>query len=257
MSTATPAPVRTLQLPQANVRVYAAPGALCSAAAEDFFQLVIATLESSPACNVSLSGGSTPKSLYALIAQRASEDDALREIDWARVHFFFGDERCVPPTHADSNYRMVRETLLARGTFPESNIHRIKTELASDAAAGQYEDELRSYFGGVPAFDLSWLGMGPDGHTASLFPDTPAVAEQTRLVIPNFVPKLDATRVTLTFPVFNAAHKVQFLVTGGDKASMVKKVLVGREDFPSGGIRPAGTLEWLLDVAAAADLSDG
>ena len=159
MSTATPAPVRTLQLRQANVRVYSAPGALCSAAAEDFFQLVIATLAKAPACNVSLSGGSTPKSLYALIAQRAAEDDALRGIDWGRVHFFFGDERCVPPTHADSNYRMVSETLLSRGTFPESNVHRIKTELAPEVAAQQYEDELRSYFGGVPAFDLSWLGM--------------------------------------------------------------------------------------------------
>ena len=257
MSTATPAPVRTLQLRQANVRVYSAPGALCSAAAEDFFQLVIATLAKAPACNVSLSGGSTPKSLYALIAQRAAEDDALRGIDWNRVHFFFGDERCVPPTHADSNYRMVSETLLSRGTFPESNVHRIKTELAPEVAAQQYEDELRSYFGGVPAFDLSWLGMGPDGHTASLFPDTAAVSEKNKLVVPNLVPKLDATRVTLTFPVFDAAHKVQFLVTGGDKASMLKKVLVAREDFPSGEIRPAGKLEWLLDVAAAADLGDG
>lgn len=257
MSTATPAPVRTLQLPPAEVRVYAAPGALCSAAAEDFFQLVMATLGKSPACNVSLSGGSTPKALYALIAQRAAEDDALRGIDWARVHFFFGDERCVPPTHADSNYRMVRETLLSRGTFPESNVHRIKTELAPDVAARQYEDELRSYFGGVPAFDLSWLGMGPDGHTASLFPDTAAVSEEDKLVVPNFVAKLDATRVTLTFPVFNAARKVQFLVTGADKAPMLKKVLVNGEDFPSGAIRPAGTLEWLLDVGAAAELSEG
>ena len=257
MSAATPAPVRTLQLAQANVRVYSAPGALCSAAAEDFFQLVIGTLAKSPTCNVSLSGGSTPKSLYALIAQRAAEDDALRDIEWRRVHFFFGDERCVPPTHADSNFRMVRETLLARGTFPESNIHRIKTELAPDVAAQQYEDELRSYFGGVPAFDLSWLGMGPDGHTASLFPDTAAVSEKNKLAVPNLVPKLDATRVTLTFPVFNAARKVQFLVTGGDKASMVRKVLVAREDFPSGAIRPAGGLEWLLDAAAAADLGDG
>jgi 6-phosphogluconolactonase len=257
VSTATPAPVRTLQLRQANVRVYSAPGALCSAAAEDFFQLVMATLEKAPACNVSLSGGSTPKSLYALIAQRAAEDDALHGIEWDRVHFFFGDERCVPPTHADSNYRMVRETLLARGTFPEGNVHRIKTELAPDVAAQQYEDELRSYFGGVPAFDLSWLGMGPDGHTASLFPDTGAVSEKNKLVVPNLVPKLDTTRVTLTFPVFNAARKVQFLVTGGDKASMVKKVLVAREDFPSATILPAGNLEWLLDVAAAADLGDG
>lgn len=257
MSTATPAPVRTLQLQQAKVRVYSAPGALCSAAAEDFFQLVMATLAKAPACNISLSGGSTPKSLYALIAQRAAEDDALRGIDWSRVHFFFGDERCVPPTHADSNYRMVRETLLARGTFPDSNVHRIKTELAPEAAAQGYEQELRNHFGGVPAFDLSWLGMGPDGHTASLFPDTAAVSEKNKLVVPNFVPKFDATRVTLTFPVFNGARKVQFLVTGGDKASMVKKVLVAREDFPSGAIRPAGDLEWLLDVAAAAELGDG
>jgi len=257
VSAATPAPVRALQLGPANVRVYAAPGALCSAAAEDFFQLVIATLTQRSVCNVSLSGGSTPKSLYSLIAQRAAEDDALRNIEWRRVHFFFGDERCVPPTHADSNFRMVQETLLARGTFPQSNIHRIHGELAPEAAAQQYEQELRAYFGGIPAFDLSWLGMGPDGHTASLFPDTVAITEQSKLVAANFVPKLDATRVTLTFPVFNAARKVQFLVTGGDKAAMAKRVLVDREDFPSGAIRPAGTLEWLLDVAAAGALGDG
>lgn len=257
MSTATPAPVRTLQLHQAQVRVYNAPGALCSVAAEDFFQLVITTLAKASACNVSLSGGSTPKSLYALIAQRAAEDDALRGIDWKRVHFFFGDERCVPPTHADSNYRMVRETLLSRGTFPESNIHRIKTELAPAIAAEQYEQELRSYFGGIPAFDLSWLGMGPDGHTASLFPGTTAMGEKQKFAVANFVQKLDATRVTLTFPVFNAARKVQFLVTGADKAPMLKKVLIQGEDFPSGAIRPAGRLEWLLDVAAAAELGEG
>lgn len=257
MTAATPAPVRTLKLHDARVRVYSAPGALCSAAAEDFFQVVMATLEKKPACNVSLSGGSTPKSLYALIAQRAAEDDALRSINWQRIHFFFGDERCVPPTHADSNYRMVKETLLARGTFPEANVHRIKTELEPDAAAKQYEQELRSQFGGIPSFDLSWLGMGPDGHTASLFPDTAAVQEMNKFAVANFVPKLDATRVTLTFPVFNAARKVQFLVTGSDKASMVKKVLVDRADFPSSSILPTGTLEWLLDVAAAAELGEG
>lgn len=257
VTAATPAPVRTLQLHHADVRVYSAPGALCSAAAEDFFQLVMAALKKKPTCNVSLSGGSTPKSLYSLIAQRAAEDDALRAINWQRIHFFFGDERCVPPTHADSNYRMVKETLLARGTFPESNVHRIHAELEPKAAAEQYEQELRSHFGGVPAFDLSWLGMGPDGHTASLFPGTLAVQENTRLAVANFVQKLDATRVTLTFPVFNAARKVQFLVTGGDKAPMLKKVLVHGEDFPSGAIRPAGRLDWLLDVAAAAELDKG
>jgi 6-phosphogluconolactonase len=256
VTAATPVPVRTLTLHQADVRVYSAPGALCSAAAEDFFQLVIATLAKKPGCNVSLSGGSTPKSLYALIAQRAAEDDALRGINWHRIHFFFGDERCVPPTHADSNYRMVRETLLSRGTFPEANVHRIQTELDPEVAAKQYEKELRDHFGGIPAFDLSWLGMGPDGHTASLFPGTSALQERNKLAVKNFVPKLDATRVTLTFPVFSAARKVQFLVTGGDKAPMLKRVLVEGEDLPSGAIRPAGRLEWLLDVAAAAELGD-
>jgi 6-phosphogluconolactonase len=246
-----------LKLRHAEMRVYSAPGALCSAAAEDFFQLVIATLAKRPMCNVSLSGGSTPKSLNALIAQRAAEDDSLHGIDWKRVHFFFGDERCVPPVHPDSNYRMVRETLLSRGTFPESNIHRIQTELEPEAAAKQYEEELRNHFGGMPAFDLNWLGMGPDGHTASLFPGTPAVNEGPKLAVANFVPKLDMTRVTLTFPVFNAARKVQFLVTGGDKTAMVKKIWVDGEKFPAGEIRPAGNLEWLLDVAAATDLGDG
>jgi 6-phosphogluconolactonase len=246
-----------LKLHHADVRVYSTPGTLCSAAAEDFFQLVIATLAKQPACNVSLSGGSTPKTLYSLIAQRAAEDDALRGIAWRHVHFFFGDERCVPPAHADSNYRMVRETLLSRGTFPEANVHRIQAELDPEAAAQQYEQELRKHFGGIPAFDLSWLGMGPDGHTASLFPGTPALNEKNKLAVANFVPKFDATRVTLTLPVFSAARKVQFLVTGSDKSSMAQKVLVQGEDFPSGAIRPAGRLEWLLDVAAANDLGNG
>lgn len=256
MTAASPAPVRVVKLRHADVRVYSTAGALCSAAAEDFFQLVSVTLAKQTACNVSLSGGSTPKTLYSLIAQRAAEDDTLRGIDWKRVHFFFGDERCVPPTHADSNYRMVRETLLSRGTFPEANVHRIQAELEPETAAKQYEQELRNHFGGVPAFDLSWLGMGPDGHTASLFPGTPALNEKKKLAVANFVPKFDATRVTLTFPVFSAARKVQFLVTGADKAPMAKKVLVEGEDFPSGVISPAGRLEWLFDAAAAAALGD-
>jgi 6-phosphogluconolactonase len=173
------------------------------------------------------------------------------------VHFFFGDERCVPPDHPDSNYRMVRETLLSRGTFPESNIHRIQAELEAEAAAKQYEQELRNHFGGMPAFDLSWLGMGPDGHTASLFPGSPAVSEKNRLVVANPVSKLGATRITLTFPVFNAAYMVQFLVTGSDKAAMLKKIFIDGEDFPAAEIHPTEWLEWLLDVTAAAALGDG
>lgn len=207
--------------------------------------------------NVALSGGSTPEMLYRLLAALPFRDD----IDWTQVHLFFGDERAVPPDHADSNYRMAETALFAPLALPSANIHRMPADLPDlDTAARQYEAELRTHFAlsapeALPRFDLILLGMGPDGHTASLFPGKPALQEQARLVVGTepglkpFVPRL-----TLTFPVLDAAANVLFLVAGADKATTLHRVLYGPadpENLPSQSVVPKdGTLVWLVDQAA-------
>src|SRR5205807_7982193 len=139
-------------------------------------------------CSIALSGGSTPRALYKLVAERAVSEPALRGIDWRNVHLFFGDERCVPPNDAQSNYRMARESLLSNAALGAARVHRIHAELPPEKAAQQYEADLKQHFGGaLPRFDLILLGLGPDGHTASLFPGTAALQEATRWVIANSV----------------------------------------------------------------------
>jgi 6-phosphogluconolactonase len=207
--------------------------------------------------NVALAGGSTPEMLYGLLAALPFRDD----VDWAKVHYFFGDERAVPPDHADSNYRMVNATLFAPLALPAANIHRMPADMPDlDAAAWAYEEELRAHFAlaaaaGTPQFDLILLGMGSDGHTASLFPHKPALQEKTRLVVASepglkpFVPRL-----TLTYPVLNHAANVLFLVAGADKAATLHRVLMGPADpeaLPSQAVAPTeGSLVWLVDRAA-------
>jgi len=206
--------------------------------------------------SLALSGGSTPKGLYQRLAQE-------RSLPWANVHLFFGDERHVPPDHPDSNYRMAREALLdplfAEGLLPQANVHRVEAELSADQAASRYETVLRDFFGQeVPAFDLILLGMGPDGHTASLFPHTQGLEERTRWVIANPVAKLATERITFTYPVLDAAREVAFLVAGAEKAEPLAQVLTSKtaevSDYPSKGVRPAGRLVFLVDKAAAAKL---
>jgi 6-phosphogluconolactonase len=192
--------------------------------------------------------------LYALIAERVQNDAELRSIDWQKVHFFFGDERCVPPDHADSNYRMVRASLLKNGVIPESSVHRVLAEKPPAEAAEEYERELREHFGRKPKFDLVFLGMGPDGHTASLFPDTAALNERERFVVANHVPKFNADRITFTYPVLNAANNVLFLVAGEDKQQALKSVLVDHR-LPASKVQPAGELMWYADIEAAALLA--
>ena len=211
--------------------------------------------------NVALSGGSTPKAVFSMLA----DDPALRsQVDWKRVRFFWGDERHVPPDHPDSNYRMTREALLDRVPIDPEHVYRIKSEDPDAArAAADYEDTLLTAFGmttgSAPQFELILLGMGPDGHTASLFPGTDAVRETRRLVVANHVPSLNTERITLTAPVFNAGATVLFLVTGENKAPALKAVLEGPYDpdrLPSQLIRPTrGRLIWLLDPPAARLLS--
>jgi 6-phosphogluconolactonase len=206
---------------------------------------------------VALAGGSTPRGVYELLAG----EDFREGIDWPNVHVFFGDERMVPPDHAESNYRMANEALLSRVPVPPENVHRIDGVGDAAANASAYEYEMRGLFGedaAWPRLDHVLLGMGDDGHTASLFPGTAALNEQRLWVAPNWVEKLGAWRVTLTAPAINAARHVTFFVTGAGKAARLREVLKGGRDaarLPSQLIRPSdGTLEWLVDRAAAAGL---
>jgi 6-phosphogluconolactonase len=210
---------------------------------------------------VALSGGSTPRALFQLLAGESFRSS----LAWDRIELFWGDERCVPPDHADSNYRMTRETLLGAVPIPPERVHRIEAERLDHAeAAAAYEAEIARVLGGTPggtppALDLVLLGMGPDGHTASLFPGTTALAERRRWVVVNHVPKFKADRITLTYPILNRAAHVVFLAAGADKAGVLREVLEGPPDLerlPSQGIRPeAGGPVWLVDRAAAAKLS--
>lgn len=211
-------------------------------------------------CAVALSGGATPLALYRLLADPTAP--FRRQIPWSAVHLFWGDERHVPPDHADSNYRMVREALLRSISIPEVNVHRVASELSNAAkAAALYEAELRSYFraGGssVPRFDLVLLGLGEDAHTASLFPGSEAVGERDRLVVAPFVAAQSGYRISLTPPVLNAAARVVFLVSGAAKAVALHAVLEGPHDpvrYPAQIVAVERTL-WLVDRDAAALLT--
>ncbi|MEB2288926.1 MAG: 6-phosphogluconolactonase [Anaerolineae bacterium] len=210
--------------------------------------------------SIGLSGGSTPRALFRRLASPAWAS----RIDWARVHVFWGDERCVPPDDAASNYRLARETLLSRVPLPPEHSHRIAGELAPAEAARRYEAELRAFFSSgesatpQPRFDLLLLGMGDDGHTASLFPGTAALHETERWAIENYVPRLDSWRITLTVPAINAAAHAIFLVSGAAKAETLRAVLHGPrqpEIYPAQLVRPqAGRLLWLVDRAATTRL---
>ncbi|UCD79728.1 MAG: 6-phosphogluconolactonase [Desulfobacterales bacterium] len=211
---------------------------------------------------IALSGGSTPGELYKLLAGEPTVRDRL---PWDKTHFFWGDDRVVPPDHPQSNYRMARDTLFAFAPVPAQNIHRICTEKPDAAlAAEKYEQELYSFFklkaGQLPRFDCILLGMGSDGHTASLFPGTDALHEEKRLVAANWVEKLQTHRITMTVPVLNKAALIIFLVSGREKAEVLKEVLEGEfrgELLPAQLIRPDnGRLLWLVDQAAASSLTD-
>jgi 6-phosphogluconolactonase len=211
---------------------------------------------------VALSGGSTPKGLYALLA----EEPYRTQVPWSLVHVFWGDERCVPPDHADSNYKLAYAALLAKVPLPETNIHRVPTERGDCAgAAADYAQELVTFFHlegrALPHFDLLLLGVGDDGHTASLFPGKPALEERDALVVSSppgrLPPQVD--RVTLTLPVLNAARHVVFMATGVGKREIVTRILAGVEAtegdlLPAQRVRPAGgTLTWITDQAAAGE----
>lgn len=242
-----------------QIRTLTTPQELFAAAAEEVVRAANEAVAQRGRFSIALSGGSTPKNLYNLLAT-----NARNALPWDRMFFFWGDERHVPPTDPDSNYRMADETLLAKIPVSAANVFRIPAENPdAEAAAAAYEQTLRKFFqlepGQFPTFDLILLGMGPDGHTASLFPGTKALQEKNRLVVANWVEKMKTSRITLTLPVLNAARCVAFLVSGTDKASVLRAVLeedVPAEQYPSKLIRPTeGKLIWLVDRAAASALS--
>ncbi len=239
-----------------HVHVYPDAEALAQAAAALFVELAEDAQRTRGRFSVALAGGSTPRGTYALLASTAFAP----RVDWSRVHVFWGDERCVPPEHPQSNYRMARETLLDHVPIPAANVHRIPCEQAPTQAAAAYERTLQEFFAlapgeGVPQFDLILLGMGDDGHTASLFPGTAALHERRRWVVAHYVAKLQAWRVTLTPVVLNAARHVAFLVAGAGKAARLREVLRGSyqpDVLPAQVVQPAsGRLVWLVDAAAA------
>jgi 6-phosphogluconolactonase len=246
--------------PSLEVRRLTTPQELFEAAAEEVVRSANHAVAERERFTLALSGGSTPKNLYTLLAANARSS-----LPWDRTFFFWSDERHVPPIDPDSNYRMAEEAMLAKVPVPPSNVFRVPAEIPDAAAAAEaYEQTIRKFFaldaGQFPRFDLIFLGMGPDGHTASLFPETEALREKSRLVVANWVEKLKASRITFTLPVLNAARTVAFLVSGTDKAPALKAVLESDapgEQYPSKLVRPSdGTLMWFVDRAAASELSN-
>jgi 6-phosphogluconolactonase len=247
----------------ARVAVAPDPAALVRLAAEAVARRAEAAVRARGRFALALAGGSTPQALHRLLADPAAP---YRErIDWGRTHVFFGDERCVPPGHRDSNYGAARDALLAHVPVPAGQVHRLRGEDRDPArAAAEYERELREALGAAPGaphaalprLDLVLLGLGEDGHTASLFPGTAALLERERLVVANEVPKLGAWRLTFTLPLLAAARAVLFVVAGANKADAVAAVLAGGPgEPPAARVRlDDGDLAWLLDGAAAARL---
>lgn len=239
-----------------NTKVFADAAAVARAAAEYWVNL--------KPKSVALSGGSTPRVLYELLA---NPNEPFRDrIAWDQTHFFFSDERHVPPDHPDSNYRMVNEALFSRVAIPLQNIHRVLAENTNaEDAAKNYEADLRKFFGegitdrslgeAIPAFDLVLLGLGEEGHTASLFPHSPALKETKHLVAAPWVEKLNTYRITMTLPVLNNGKSIVFLVTGASKAEILRTVMNTDRNpdlYPAQAISPtSGCVSWLVDEAAA------
>jgi 6-phosphogluconolactonase len=241
------------------IRILPDKEAIFRASADEFVRIAKEAIGTRNRFTVALSGGSTPRGLYELLTTPAYQP----QVDWSKIEFFWGDERSVPPDNKDSNYRMAREALLSKLPTADRQIHRLQAERADrDQAARDYQAEIAKVFGvpadgPPPAFDLILLGMGPCGHTASLFPHTTALKETKRWVVVNFVKKFDTDRVTFTTPLLNRAASVVFLVSGADKAAALAEVLEGppnSDEYPSQLIKPAGQLLWLIDKAAAANL---
>ncbi len=244
--------MRTLQQTTKQVLICADAAELALEATRRFAELAKSLTASTGRFSVALSGGSTPKAMFQILAEKPFAD----ALPWRSIYFFWGDERCVPPDHADSNYRMANETLLSKVPIPRENIFRIPAEEDHQRAAIDYSETLRNFFHEKwPHFDLVFLGMGADGHTASLFPGTAALSVTERVAVANYVDKFQSWRITLTADAINKARNIIFLVAGQDKAPALKEVVQGPRDsdqFPSQLIEPDyGALLWMIDEAAA------
>jgi 6-phosphogluconolactonase len=240
----------------AEITVLPDTEAMALEVAQRFADLAREAVASRGRFSVALSGGSTPGASYALLAQTPFRE----QIPWDGVHLFWGDERCVPPDHPESNYRLANESLIAGVPILPDNIHRIPGELAPEAAARAYDNSLHDFFcGPYPRFDLVLLGLGKDGHTASLFPGSPVLEERERLALAVTAIYEDrpAQRVTLTLPAINSTRYAIFVVSGTAKAGIVQAVLEGTERrFPAQWVQPtAGQVAWLMDEEAASLLS--
>lgn len=242
-----------------EARVLPSRAELAEAAAREFAEAAREAMRERGVFRVALSGGSTPRDVHGRLASAPYR----RRVAWDRVRFFFGDERCVAPGSDRSNYRMARETLFAPLAIDPASVFRMRGELQPKAAADAYSRILAANFGddqarGIPVLDLVFLGVGPDGHTASLFPGTRALEEKKRTAAANWVPGKREWRLTLTYPVFAAARRVVFLVAGAEKAPVAATILKKRpgwRDLPASRIRPArGTVLWLLDEDAGGSL---
>jgi 6-phosphogluconolactonase len=263
-------PARSLSAGGALIEIYTDASELAFAAAGRFAELAGKYVNENGVFTVALSGGSTPRAMYTLLAGEPYSST----VPWRSIHFFWGDERCVAPGHPDSNYRMARETLLSRVPAPPENVHRIPGEIEPPrAAADRYESDIvkalarfdKDYLSAgisvMPRLDLILLGMGADAHTASLFPGTDALRASGRIVVDNYVPKLSAHRITFTADAINNARNVAFIVAGADKAEALRQVIEGErrpEEYPSQMINArAGNLVWMVDEAAARLLTGG
>jgi 6-phosphogluconolactonase len=243
-----------------KVKIFPDVEFLALAAADHFIAAAADAIQSHGMFSVALSGGSTPQSLYRILASEPFSE----KLDWSRIHLFWGDERCVPPDHPDSNYFRAQKTLLANIPVPEENIHRIKAELPPKEAAQSYEGILRQFFSPEPgqnsntSFDLTLLGMGDDGHTASIFPGTRAVHEEENWVSALYVDQVGGWRITLTPVILNQSRQALFLVAGSAKNWTLQKVLYGTyqpDRYPAQLIKPSGEEPlWLVDEAAASFL---
>lgn len=228
-------------------------------AAEMFVKVSRSCIASQGKFSAALSGGSTPRRLYTLL----SSDRYRNEVHWPSVHFFWADERCVSKEHEESNFKTAFDTLLSKVPIPDENIHRIRGEEDPESGAGDYEEDVRQFFGmsGLPMFDLVILGMGEDGHTASLFPGSKSLEEAIRLAVPVYLEKPNRNRITLTLPVLNNAAQIIFLVAGRSKAAVLSEILGVRhqkDQYPAGRIDPTrGPLIWLIDREASWKLKRG
>ena len=235
-----------------HIQVHSTDEAASRAGAASFVEQARRAVEARRRFSVALSGGDTPRRMYAMLA----EEPFVSRVAWDRVHVFWGDDRGVPQDHERSNYRMAHDALISRVAIPASNVHRMRGEIAAEEAAALYERELAEHFRGAPGvFDLVHLGIGNDGHTASLFPDTKALDERERSVVATVdLSHGDEPRITVTFSIINAARRVEVLVLEPEKADVVRRAIEGDEppaSLPAKAIAPRGELVWMLteDVA--------